>query len=114
VRGRAELDDWDAEERAYRSEGDLEDLHDCPALDGYGPRRETVTRAPRSERPRTTASKQKTYLRKHVCACQLPRIVRAAATDLTDVVCGRCSSYFTWAPTPSELSDDDLAGRVPA
>ncbi len=114
VRGRAELDDWDAEERAYRAEGDVEDLHDCPALDAYGPRRESVTRAPRRERSRSTAAKQKTYLRKHVCACSPPRIVRAASTDLTDVTCGRCSAYFTWSPTPSELSDDDLAGRVPA
>src|SRR6266508_5319913 len=85
VRGRAEPGDWDAEERAYHSEAALEDLHDCPALDGYGPRRETVTRAPRAERPRSTAAKQKTYLRRHVCACQPPRIVRASSRDLTDV-----------------------------
>jgi hypothetical protein len=114
VRGRAELDDWDAEERAYRAEGDLLDDHECPALDQYGPRRETVTRAPRRERPRSSAVKRKTYLRKHVCACQPPRILRAASTDLTDVTCGRCSTYFVWSPSPAELSDDDLAGRRPA
>lgn len=34
LRPRAELDDWDAEERAYHSEGDLEDLHECPPLEG--------------------------------------------------------------------------------
>jgi len=112
---RPEHDDLDAQERVYHEDtGDLWQLHDCPALERYGPRRETVTRAPRAERPRTTTGKQKTYLRKHVCACSPPRIVRATSTDLTDVMCGRCSSYFTWAPSPSELSDDDLAGRVPA
>lgn len=73
-----------------------------------------MTRAPRAERPRSTPAKQKTYLRKHVCACSPARILRAAATDLTDVTCGRCGTYFVWAPTPSELSDDELAGRVPA
>jgi hypothetical protein len=113
IRRRAELDDELEQERAYAGD-EFEDLHQCPALEAYGPRRQDVTRARRRERPRTTASKQRGRLRKHVCACQPPRILRAACRDLTDLECPRCSSYFVYSPTPSELSDDELSGRVPA
>ena len=56
LHARPEHDDLDAQERVYHDDtGDLWQLHDCPALEQYGPRRETVTRAPRAERPRSTA-----------------------------------------------------------
>lgn len=111
---RPDVDDWDAEERAYQVDVDVLDDHDCPALEQLGPRRADVQRTLRRQRPRVTASKQRARLRKHICGCQPPRILRATTRDLTDLTCPRCSAYFTWAPTSSELSDDELAGRIPA
>jgi len=111
VRRRADVDDVQAEEAAYHAELDQLDEHDCSALEELGDLGPEATRARRRERPRTTASKQRARLKRHTCACQPPRILRAATTDLTDLVCPRCSTYFTWSPTESELSDDELAGR---
>jgi hypothetical protein len=109
--GMPDPEDYGDDERAYHHDvDDRWQLHDCPALEQLGPRRADVQRAPRRERPRRTAAKQRAYLR----ACQPPRILRAATDDLTDLECPRCSRYFIWSPTPSELGDDELAGRVPA
>jgi hypothetical protein len=112
VRRRPELDDFHEEERAYS--GDVFEQHDCSAVEELGDQGPEATRAPRRERPRMTAGKQRARLKRHTCACQPPRILRAATTDLTDLECPRCSTYFVWAPSPSELSDDELAGRIPA
>jgi len=113
VRRRAELGDWAEEERAYAGD-EFEDLHDCPALEQVGPARPNVQRARRRERARSSGSKQRARMHKHVCACPGGQPIRAATTDLQHVTCSRCGSYFVWAPTPSELDDDTLAGRRPA
>jgi hypothetical protein len=114
VRRRADVDDHQAEEAAYHVELDQLDAHECSALEETGDTGPHATRALRRERPRMTTSKQRARLRKHVCSCQPPRILRAATTDLTDLVCPRCETWFTWSPTDSELNDDELAGRIPA
>jgi len=112
LRRRAEgHDDWEAEERGY-----FHEFEECPC--GGDVRTVTSgpepTRAPRQQRARSTATRQRARMHKHTCDCQPARIVRAATTDLTDVTCGRCGSWFVWQPTESELSDNELAGRVPA
>jgi hypothetical protein len=108
-------DDYGDNERAYHQDIDRRwELHDCPVLEGNGPRRETVTRARRAERPRTTATRQRSRMHRFLCACPDAQPIRAATTDLSHLVCGKCDSYLVWSPTASELDDDALAGRRPA
>jgi len=113
LRRRAEgHDDYQEQERSYWHESE-----ECPcggdvrAIGAAGPE---PTRVARRERPRTTASKQRARMHKHTCACQPPRLLRAATRDLTDLECPRCSSYFVWQPTDSELREEELAGRQSA
>ena len=108
-------EDADVQERAYHADTDDRwQLHDCPALEGVGKPGPSPVRAYRRERSREKGGKQRSRLHKHVCACPDGPPIRAAAIDLTHITCGRCGSWFTWSPTPSELFDDELAGRVPA
>jgi hypothetical protein len=111
VRRRADVDDWEAEDRAYRSQGAELEEHDCAGLEDVGDLGPAPQQVARRGPARTRGRREPVRIRKHTCACSPPRIVRSATRDLTDVVCQRCSSHFTWQPSPCELDDDTLAGR---
>jgi len=102
VKRRAELDDWEHEERAYRSEGDVLDDHDCPLAERTGVPAPGPEHKPRGGgRPPSPTAKSRTRMHRFICDCSPPVILRHARTEL-DAVCGVCREPFIWSPTSRE------------
>lgn len=105
VRRRADLDDWEAEERAYRSEADQLDEHECE-LEQYGPaRNDGPSRRPSGRKP---SGRQTVRSYRWTCACDPPFIVRCGRLAL-DALCGVCGGRFEREPTDSEQRKETAA-----
>ncbi len=100
--GAPDPDDYGDDERAYHH--DVDDrwkLHDCPALEAYGPRRVEGEQRARGGRPSSGRAKRAVRNYRYRCACESGPPIRCGRRDL-DATCGRCGCRFTWDPSGSE------------
>jgi hypothetical protein len=106
VSRRAELDDWEAEERAYHAEADQLEEHDCAALERYGPWRHDGPGRRASGRKPSGRQTVRSY--RFTCACDPPFILRCGRLTL-EAVCGVCGEAFQREPTESEQRNEGAA-----
>ena len=102
VKARPALDDWEHEERKYRSDSDVLDAHDCPLAERTGVPQPGPEHKPRGGgRPASPTAKSRARMHRFLCDCSPPIVIRHARTEL-DAVCGVCGEAFIWSPTPRE------------
>jgi hypothetical protein len=102
IKARPEVGDWAHEERAYRSDSDVLEDHDCPLVERTGVPQPEPEHKPRGGgRPASPSAKSRARMHRFLCACDPPILIRHARTEL-DAVCGVCSEAFIWSPTPRE------------